>query len=785
MLSWSGDRESPSDPTSRPASGTRRSRSGCFLCRARKVKCDERWPSCLNCERLKLECPGHPGQNSGLAARALRSARRDAALTQAGTARHRVSKSCHACRLAKARCSGGDICTRCSRRNIGCSYSPGRMQQPQKSSASYAPAHDKTRSPTLVPTRLQKNQSSSQQSPDSVTDPISWLHTQQLPDKDRIIILVEEYFAHVHPLRCYGFVHKPSFMQRLDEEFETCCNDESLLHIVCALGAKFLALNYHSQFSPETILTAGNQWAKIAKARIFVDLDDLSLEKLMTAILLYDHDLRIGSYASAFMLSGVTARMSQALQLNLESSADILCNELDSTCPITNESKRRLMWSCYVMDSWLPCHSHNFSLGTACVTEMLDQGKVLGFISCEQTPSQPAQNMGIEAYFIRLVSSRKKVLRYVKHLDTSKPPWESDSEFLQLVTEFANWRRDLSQSLKWNSGAIYARKESSQLGALTLLWCTYHQTLCDLYRIGMPNLFHIRRHHKFPTAQQEFLDNCRRACFDNARELSKIIAEASRHGVKALSDTWLCIIAHDSTKVMLYFIKQNTRSPNALSVFEVEETTTLVKKNMEALMQMRSLVATAQHCYLSVLKMMIAAGLHPHLPHAPINEREPDENEEHSSTPGSPVQESPEAVLNPLAIYRMARTALHGKDSRGPTSNSPSTTNTNSSRTFQSRTHHQPHENHEQKQTQGPQKSQIDERTDMLPPFEVASVPIRPADSSSNFNAFPQFPPLGTVGSWDPSEMAIMNMIDERTAPWSVEYLTDGQSGVDPFLFPF
>ena len=198
---------------------------------------------------------------------------------------------------------------------------------------------------------------------------------------------------------------------------------------------------------------------------------------------------------------------------------------------------------------------------------------------------------------------------------------------------------------------------------------------------------------------------------------------------------------------------------------------------------------------------MIAAGLHPQLPHAPINERELDENEERyasqylvpnesliflsSSTPGSPVQESPEAVLNPLAIYRMARTALHGKDSRGSTLNSPSTTNTNSPRTFRSRTHHERHQTREQEQTQGPQRSQIDERTDMLPPFEVACVQIRPVDSSFNFNTFPQFPPLGTIGSWDPSEMAIMNMIDDRTAPWSAEYLTDGQSGVDPFLFPF
>jgi len=149
-----------------------------------------------------------------------------------------------------------------------------------------------------------------------------------------------------------------------------------------------------------------------------------------TAILLYDHDLRVGSYASAFILSGITSRISQALQLNLESSADVLCADSDSKCPITNESKRRLMWSCYVMDSWvgsgvnqltlledkdlkiqLPCNSYNFSLGTPCITEILEEGKILGFIPREQIYLQPAQNMGIEAYFIRLVSIRKRVLR--------------------------------------------------------------------------------------------------------------------------------------------------------------------------------------------------------------------------------------------------------------------------------------------------------------------------------------------------------------------------------------
>jgi len=40
-------------------------------------------------------------------------------------------------------------------------------------------------------------------------------------------------------------------------------------------------------------------------------------------------------------------------------------------------------------------------------------------------------------------------------------------------------------------------------------------------------------------------------------------------------------------------------------------------------------------------------------------------------------------------------------------------------------------------------------------------------------------------GSWDPADLAVMDILDGGIAPWTAEYLTDGQSGVDPFLFPF
>lgn len=147
-------------------------------------------------------------------------------------------------------------------------------------------------------------------------------------------------------------------------------------------------------------------------------------------ILLYDHELRVGNYGSVFMLSGTAIRMSQALQINLEYSTDILCTEQSNMSCCARESRRRLMWSCYVMDSWvgsgvdqltliddcdikvqLPCHERNFLHQVSTITETLTKGQVLKFIPEELRPPHPVGNMGIAAYFTRIAGFRKSVLR--------------------------------------------------------------------------------------------------------------------------------------------------------------------------------------------------------------------------------------------------------------------------------------------------------------------------------------------------------------------------------------
>ena len=139
------------------------------------------------------------------------------------------------------------------------------------------------------------------------------------------------------------------------------------------------------------------------------------------------------------MLSGLTTRMTQALQINLEYNTDILCQDTDNGLPVTaKESRRRLMWSCYIMDSLvgsgvdqltlmderdikiqLPCNERNFIQHIPCLTETLSPGSRLKILPEDSDTKTLLPNMGIMAYFIRHISIRKRVLRYLQHQSLS------------------------------------------------------------------------------------------------------------------------------------------------------------------------------------------------------------------------------------------------------------------------------------------------------------------------------------------------------------------------------
>ncbi|KAL3433362.1 fungal-specific transcription factor domain-containing protein [Aspergillus tetrazonus] len=626
------------------------------FCSFLQVKCDERPEGCANCERLQLECSGY-GRS---------------AVQRSGTRRaRRTYRSCTNCRLRRAKCSGErPACMRCRSRHLECQYGDNVEPAWSQRLAGIAEPPDRSSPPG--------------EETEGEGPPLTWLTSSDFPDKAKVVVLVDNYFVHVHPIRCFAFLHRPSFLRRVDEELSPDLSPSALLHIVCALGAQFYALECSTtcqQLSPEFILRSGRRWAEKAYEMVLKDLDKISVDNLMASQLLYDYALRVGNFAQAFMLGGITARMVQALQLNLEYSTDVLCIEPGLSIS-AREARRRLMWSCFVTDALLgsgvdqlmliderdikiqlPCNERRFVQETACVTRTLDGG-VLGFLQPDTLPVNPDENMGIMAYFVQHIHVRKQVLRYIKHLDTAISPWLPNSEFAILDKACWKWYDNLPENLQFTTSTIYARKASSQLGALILLHCSHYQTLCDLYRLGAPALFKLRSAIDFPPEQSEFLQKLRGDLYNAARTLATIIGEAERHGPHVLSDTWLPTITYDSSRIMLYYLTQLIDPREQDSKELVVQTIPYLESNIRALKAMQPLNAVSERlCTLAETMLRLLGSeaeiVSPGQNIVPDDPYPPGPDEAgRQSPPGIPPQSAPDYVLNPLTIYLMARRTI-------------------------------------------------------------------------------------------------------------------------------
>ncbi|KAH6670556.1 fungal-specific transcription factor domain-containing protein, partial [Halenospora varia] len=604
------------------------------------IKCDQSQKNCKNCERVGTECPGYGSGPLHRSERAHLESRNSRDVTQAGIKRTRLFRSCKSCQKAKTKCSGLiPMCSRCADKNLMCSYESGKRGDSSESTSANDPIkpsatsyHGKhklsTRSSgqemhfSLKENPQHENSDWAEARSENealCSTSFSWLSSLSLPSHEIIYKLVEAYFDNIYPLRCFGFIHKPSLIKKLDEGPNLDLNNNVLLLAICALGAKFYILNCiegDNVTMSKQVLAAGSGWASQAQRLLFADLGKISIENLMAAVLLHDYQLRVGNYLASFMLTGMAARMVQALQINLEFSSDIFCvgptSRLDATM---RESRRRLLWSCFIMDSWvgsgvdqltllnendirvqLPCSERNFLQQVPCITETLTQGEVLRFVSLELRPVCAAANMGLNAYFIRICQIRKRVLRFIKCVDLNNSFQIPDPGFLAFDLEFKEWLDSLPSTLHLNSKTLYIRKESNQLAALFLLHCVYHVTICDLYRVGNLHLLPSLMRHRFPKEpsiqHQQFFARCREKCFAHAKEVANIFDLAVQHGRKVLSDTWFPTIAHESLKIMVCHIKTGYEEFNP-EHDTLQGILPLLRANLKALGLMIPLFATA------------------------------------------------------------------------------------------------------------------------------------------------------------------------------------------------
>lgn len=550
----------------------RRTRTGCMTCRARKIKCDETALTCRNCTRARLNCIRSDNDNASLhqsvraelAERAVSTQSSNSSssqqLTQAGLQRRRTKRSCAICRRTKKRCGGErPQCVRCIERDIGCVYDE----------VPYAPhaVPQGTGQRTAVP-QAAASPAVSTVAASVAASAVTSLAT--LPSSDPVLTkaLVRElcnaFFNEVAPLRCFAFLHRHTFLQEMESRSRSPAEDpDPLLLSVCALATKTIAMQKRGLWD------VGCRWARDAQAAVFVDIQDISVRRLMCLVLLYEHAARIGEPRLCFLLSGMASRFTQALSLNLEYDHDVL-HTTSQMSAVERESRRRLMWACYILDTMLacglrdlqvldtstlriqlPCDDRHFLYKVACRTATVATNFMATTKTKDRNDQDPDRqttittaNQGLDAFLVRLYLIRDHVLQYINSSTDEDDPWR----LVALIADLDHWKESLTPELQFNSDVISIRKDEAKLAALVSLHIMYHQVNCLLYRCTIPSmLFPARVQTGLSVkASPDFLAESRKGWFGHACAMSAIFEVSLQHAPLSMMDPAVAPSAYNS-----------------------------------------------------------------------------------------------------------------------------------------------------------------------------------------------------------------------------------------------
>lgn len=611
------------------------------------MKCDRTPDRCQRCCRFGAECIYESDSISSRPSQITHPAK---SRTQAGLQRKRIWRSCTQCKQAKAKCSGGSVCTRCARKALRCSHG----------------AEGVPRCPSGLETR-------------SHATPL-WLKTTDLPPEKDFNKLIEIYFERVHTVRCLGFLHIPTFMEKLKTPQKAHTEESGILHIMCALAAPFLYSDICAQSkemmnSDLRFYDAGKGWADTALQYSFRNLGSPKLECLATEVLLHEYYLRTGEYSKALILSGQVARHLQLLQLNVECDPNSESHKV-RVSTTTREMRRRLMWACYLLDALiecgvdqlrlisaediqvqLPCSEDYFIRGTPCDTELLSPHKLLPVV-----PKNLQSNLDMCAYYIRTISLRAKILKYVKALE-GEIPWQSDtSKFSLLDGELQNLERSIPDIFKMTTANKYLYKALGRLNLFFGLHILLAQTSNDLHRICVAQLVFPDTSTKWirDNAPPVFLERCHRMCLNRAVYIAKLLKDLWLFHKPSLIDTSYANHVQICSSVLLTTILSWGQAEPLLPQIESNDYENMLRDNLTILQYLQNYLKVDAYCQsakeaLRRFKKLLPVGTLSNPSHTSKGRLVNDQNVVHS-------QSSLDYILNPLGTYPLARKQTQDHD---------------------------------------------------------------------------------------------------------------------------
>ncbi len=334
----------------------------------------------------------------------------------------------------------------------------------------------------------------------------------------------DNFFRHVHNIPVFSFLHRASLMDR----YHAGLLDRALL--LALIGITSLLTDLGS--APEH----GSRCIDEAAAIVLREIEKPSVLRLQALVIIVKHRILSRRFSSAFMLHATACRFATALRLNYENP---------NLGFLARESRRRLMWSLYLIDSsiadgqadlaiWsdaesqihlrLPCNERNFEFDLPEPTESLQPP----LPEADGTLVSLSDDVGFLALYVRAQWIRCRILQYTVRVLCNPSPTELailPSRCAEFAAELQAFETRLPLSFRWSENNARLRTYSPRLCIFIMTHLVWQQCFLDLYRLFLPGLKEALSTKVIEQLDVQTVSASRRCCYEHAKSLADMLGQ--------------------------------------------------------------------------------------------------------------------------------------------------------------------------------------------------------------------------------------------------------------------
>lgn len=292
-----------------------------------------------------------------------------------------------------------------------------------------------------------------------------------------------------------------------------------------------------------------------AEALLLADYARPSTFKLQALVFIIKHRMLSSKFSNAFVLMSIASRFASALRLNYDAP---------NLCFLAQESRRRLMWALYCIDSgisggyrdfalWragdirisLPCNERNFEFDLPQVTEKLIPSL------CEPRSPQ-MEDTGSLALHIRILHIHHKIMEFTKsvlverNIDTKG----FQNQVLALDAELKDFANHLPTSFQFSDNSLRLRAYSPRICVFIMIHVWWRQCHCDLFRLALTGFREALPQSTLELFDQSFLDLCLQRCVEHCLAMTGIFSAMQKLNAKMVADLDLATCAYQCARML-------------------------------------------------------------------------------------------------------------------------------------------------------------------------------------------------------------------------------------------